>query len=121
MPELTGLRRTFTHDRAARSIEIVDEASLAAPQSFSTPLVTYREVTRKDAGTLYLHDGARCVEVRIEAEGGPWRLDEELIENPGKPSPRRLAVTFQKPVTAARVRFLITPCALPEGLAPKPK
>lgn len=116
VPELTGLRRTFTHDRAARSIEIVDEASLAAPQSFSTPLVTYRKVARKDAGTLYLHDGARCVEVRIEAEGSPWRLEEELIENPGKPSPRRLAVTFEKPVTAARVRFLITPCALPEGL-----
>jgi len=120
VPSLTGLRRTYVHDRAARAIEITDTASFATPQTFSTPLVTYRDVFRKGSGTLYLQGGTNCVEVRIEAEGGPWRLDEETIENPGKPSPRRLAVTFEKPVTDVRVRFRITPCALPEGLPPKP-
>lgn len=121
VPELTDLRRAYVHDRAARAIEITDTVRFASPQTFSTPLVTYRDVFRKGDGKLFLHDKkTHCVEVRIEAEGGPWRLEEELLENPGKPSPRRLAVTFEKPVTSARVKFLITPCALPEELAPKP-
>ncbi|MDD4018771.1 MAG: hypothetical protein PHV28_12610 [Kiritimatiellae bacterium] len=110
---LTGLRRAYVHDRAARVVEITDDARFASPQTFSSPLVTYRDVFRRDNGTLYLYGKTRCVEVRIEAEGGSWRLDEEAIENPGKSSPRRLAVTFDKPVATARVRFRITPCSLP--------
>jgi len=120
VPELTGLRRAYVHDRAARAIEITDEIRFASPQAFSTPLITYRDVSRRDNGTLYLHDKTRCVEVKIEPEGGSWHLDEERIENPGKPSPRRLAVTFDKPVAAARVRFRITPCTLPAGLTTEP-
>jgi hypothetical protein len=112
--ELTGLRRTYVHDRAARAIEITDDVRFASPQTFSTPLVTYRDVRRAENGTLYLHDKTRCVKVRIDAEGSPWHLDEERIDNPGKPSPRRMAVTFDKPVVSGRVRFRITPCALPD-------
>lgn len=119
VPELAELRRAYFHDRTNSVIEITDTVRFTTPQTFSTPLVTYREVFRKDGGTLCLHDGRNCVEVRIKAEGGAWRLDEETIENPGKPSPRRLAVTFEKPVAAARVRFTVTPCALPESATPK--
>jgi hypothetical protein len=121
VPELTDLRRAYVHDRAARAIEITDTVRFASPQTFSTPLVTYRDVFRRGNGKLFLHDKTHCVEVRIEAEGGHWRLEEEMLENPGKPSPRRLAVTFEKPVTSARVKFTLTPCALPEELAPKPQ
>jgi len=120
VPELTELRRAFMQDRTNRVIELADTVRFTSPQTFSTPLITYRDVFRKDNETLYLHDGDNCVEVHIEADGGAWRLEEELIDNPGKPSPRRLAVTFEKPVTAACVRFRITPCALPEGLRTKP-
>ena len=113
VPGLTKLLRAYAHDRAARAISITDEAAFSAPQPFSVPLVTYREIERKDAATLLLGDGARRVELRIETEGGAWRLDEELIENPGKPSPRRLAITFEQPVQSARVRLTITPLAAP--------
>lgn len=119
VPALADLRRTYAHDRAARIITITDNVRFTAPQTFSTPLVTYRDVFRKDNGPLYFYAGTNCVEVQISADGGAWRLDEETIENPGRPSPKRLAVTFEKPVTAARVQFTITPCALPEGVPAK--
>ena len=119
VPELKTLHRTLVHDRVSRSVEITDSVRFASPQTFSSPLVTYRDVARRDNATLYLHDDTRCVEVRIEAEGGAWRLEEESIENPGKPSPRRLAVTFEQPVEKARVKVRTTPCALPADLAPK--
>jgi len=118
-PELKTLHRTLVHDRASRAIEITDAVHFTSPQTFSSPLVTYREVDRRDNATLYLHDKTRCVEVRIAVEGGAWHLDEESIENPEKASPRRLAVTFDQPVEKARVKFHITPCALPADLAPK--
>jgi hypothetical protein len=113
VPELAGLRRAFTFDRTACAVTVIDDVRFHSPQTFSTPIVTYREITRKGDATLWLHDKTRCVELRIEAEGGAWRLDDELIENPGKTSPRRLAVTFERPVAAARVRFTVTPRALP--------
>lgn len=109
VPELTALTRSFTHDRTARVITVSDEVRFATPQAFSVPIITYRTVTRKDGTTLHLHDNQRCVEVKITAEGGAWRLEEEQLENPGKASPRRLAVTFDAPVTAARVRVTLTP------------
>ena len=112
---LEKLHRVYSHDRAARTILIADEVRFTSPQTFSVPIVTYREVIRKSDNTLYLHDKkTRCVEVRIETEGGAWKLEDELIENPGKTSPRRLAVTFEQPVAAARVHFTIAPCAMPE-------
>ena len=120
VPALASLRRVYVHDRAARTVEITDEVHFTTPQTFSTPLVTYRDWIRRDNGTLCLYDKTHAVEVHIEAEGGPWHLDEERIENPGKASPRRLAVTFENPVTTARVQFRIVPCAVPAGPAAKP-
>lgn len=109
VPELASLVRTFTHDRTARVISINDEVRFTSPQAFSVPIITYRDVVRKDDTTLHLHDKQCGVEVRIAAEGGAWRLVEERLENPGKPSPQRLAVTFDAPVTTARVRVTVTP------------
>lgn len=109
VPELASLVRTFTHDRTARVISISDEARFTSPQTFSVPIITYRDVVRRDDTTLHLHDEQRGVEVKIAAEGGAWRLIDERLENPGKPSPRRLAVTFDAPVTTARVRVTVTP------------
>ncbi|HQL50301.1 MAG TPA: heparinase II/III family protein [Kiritimatiellia bacterium] len=109
VPALTALVRTFTHDRTVRAITVSDEVRFSTPQTFSVPIITYRDVTRKDDTALYLHDKQRCVEVKIAAEGGAWRLEEERLENPGKASPRRLAVTFDAPVTSARVRVTLSP------------
>ncbi|HRR32937.1 MAG TPA: heparinase II/III family protein [Kiritimatiellia bacterium] len=112
VPDLTTLTRTFTHDRTARVMTISDEVRFTTAQTFSVPIITYREVTRIDGTTLHLHDKQRCVEVKIIAEGGEWRLEEEWIVNPGKASPRRLAVTFAAPVTSARVGITVTPLAV---------
>ena len=109
VPELASLVRTFTHDRTARAVSISDEARFTTPQTFSVPIITYRDVVRRDDTTLHLHDKQLRVEVKIAAEGGAWQLMEEQLENPGKPSPRRLAVTFDAPVTTARVRVTVTP------------
>jgi len=111
VPALASLTRTFTHDRTARVLEISDEVRFTAPQTLSVPIITYREVTRIDDTTLHLHDKQRGVEVKITAEGGAWRLEEEQLENPGKASPRRLAVTFAAPVTSARVCVTVMPLA----------
>ena len=43
----------------------------------------------------------------IAVQGGEWELQEEEIENPGKPSPKRLAVAFAQPVAAATVSFTL--------------
>ena len=44
----------------------------------------------------------------VAAEGGAWTWASELIENPTRPSAKRLAVRFAKPVTAAEVAFAFT-------------
>ena len=56
--------------------------------------------------TLTTPKGTKA-EVRIAVEGGEWTLQDDLIKNPGKPSPRRLAVAFARPVTQATVAFTI--------------
>lgn len=116
VPALTSLRRHFTHDRHLRAMELIDEVVFETPQTFSVPIVTYRKVFRRNAGTLYLYDTQRCLRVQIAVEGGTWTLEEEEIENPGRPSPKRLAVSLELPVASARVRFLFEPCELPADL-----
>jgi hypothetical protein len=116
VPELTSLTRRFCYDRRERIVEIIDEVAFAQPKDFNTPLITYRKVFRRDDNTLFLYDTQHCVQVSIGVEGGLWKLQEEDIENPGKRSPKRLAVTFLQPVKSARVRFAIQPCALPDDL-----
>jgi hypothetical protein len=113
VPELKSLRRKYTHDREKRVITISDTVSFSSPQTFSTPLVTYLDVKREGDDVIYLHGNGKCVMVQLEAEGGKWQLEEEEIENPGRPSPKRLAVTFDKPVSEASVCFTFKEATLP--------
>lgn len=107
--QLRGLRRSFTHERKSSTITIIDDVRFSAPSEFNVPLITTAEVERMADGKLVLRERGRAVEVRIDAEGGTWQLQEEAMENPGKPTPKRIAVTFDKPLTNARVRFIVSP------------
>ena len=95
---LVSLVRTFAFDRAARTFTVKDVVRFSAPAAFEDPLVTT---------VPELLDG--CYDVR--ATGGAWTLAKESIDNPGCPSPRRLAVRFTEPVLSAEVVFVIRPPA----------
>lgn len=116
VPEITSLTRRFCYDRRKEIMEIIDEATFSKPQTFSVPLVTYRKVFRRTDDTLFLYDTKHCLQVLVAVEGGMWQVTEEEIENPGRPSPTRLAFSLELPVAAARVRFLIQPCEFPDDL-----
>lgn len=116
VPELGSLTRRFCYDRRKQVIEILDEAVFTKPQTFSVPIVTYQKVFRRGDDTLFLYDAKHCVQVQVAVEGGAWQMTQEEIENPGRPSPTRLAFSYDLPVAAARVRFLIQPCAFPDDL-----
>jgi hypothetical protein len=116
VPELKALTRRFGYDRRARVMEVIDEAEFTTPQEFNTPIITYKRVFKADDRTLFLYDAKHCVRVRIGVEGGLWNIEQEEMENPGRPSATRLAVTFLQPVRTAKVRFEISPCELPDDL-----
>ena len=42
-------------------------------------------------------------------EGGDWSWDERILENGRSTTPRRVAVTFENPVTKALVEFTFAP------------
>jgi hypothetical protein len=60
---------------------------------------------------MILSKSAARMDVTFEAEGGEWDLVEKSIENPGRPSPLRLAVRFRTPVKDGSVvwRFACKP------------
>ena len=45
------------------------------------------------------------VKVRVDIVGGTWHWEDETLENPDRPTPRRLSVAFDRPVREARVMF----------------
>lgn len=107
--ELTSLVRTFVHDRVARTIVIEDAVTLNTPKPFSTCLVTYEKVHRRDADTFVFYDQKRALEVKVASAGGELDYAYEEIENPGRPSPKRLGFSFKTPVSKARVAFTVRP------------
>ena len=110
--ELTSLVRTFVHDRVARTIVIEDVVTLSDPKAFSTCLVTYERVHRRDANTFIVYDQKQALEVKVAADGGEWEYGYEEIENPGRPSPKRLEFSFKAPVAKARIAFTVRPTTM---------
>ena len=106
---LRKLVRTTTFDRVARVFTVRDEIVLDAPMAIDVPIITYCAVAKGDAPdvlTLTTKKGSRA-SVGIAVQGGEGSLQDDLIKNPGRPSPRRLAVTFVRPVAQATVAFTI--------------
>lgn len=104
---LVSLVRTMTFDRAARTATVADEVKFSAPTAFESPLVTSADVVFDyDPARLRLQRSKReGIDVTATVSGGDWSWATELIENPTKPSAKRLAVRFAAPVTAAKVAF----------------
>lgn len=106
---LKELRRTLVYERKARAVTITDAVTFTEPGTFSDPIVTYRDLIKgANPGVFQLSDAKHKVKVEIAVDGSPWKLEEERFENPDKPSPLRLAVTLEKPVTKAQVQFRVT-------------
>ena len=103
------LVRTTTFDRASRVFTVKDDILLNKPMVLDVPIITYCAVQKgatPETLTLTTPKGAKA-EVRIAVQGGEWTLQDDLIKNPGRPSPRRLAVACARPVTQATVAFTI--------------
>lgn len=108
--ELQSLRRTFSYDRSGRALTITDSVRFAKPCAFSDPLVTHLGFERSpDPARVGLTNATRRASVAIAVQGSPYDLEETLLDNPGRPASRRLAVTLRQPVTAATVTFTFRP------------
>ena len=104
VPALKSLVRTMTFDRKNCSVAITDAVAFTEPTAFEVPVVTYREWTANDAFTEFLFSKSptthRKMKMSVKASA-PVAFSKELIDNPGKPSPQRLAFAFKEPVTEA--------------------
>ena len=104
VPALKSLVRTMTFDRSNARITITDAVAFSAPTSFEVPVITYREWTANADFTEFVFSKSptthRKMKMAVKASA-PVAFTKELIDNPGKPSPQRLAFAFKEPVTAA--------------------
>ena len=107
---LRSLVRSVSFDRAAECATVRDTFSFATPSAFESPIVTYAKMEKcADGRSMDLSKSAVRMKVTFEAEGGEWDLVEKTIENPGRPSPLRLAVRFRAPVKEGSVEWRLSP------------
>ena len=107
---LRSLVRSVSFDRAAECVAIRDTFAFDAPGAFESPIVTYAKVEKgADGRSFTLTVGKARMKVTFEEEGGEWDLVEKAIENPGRPSPLRLAVRFRAPVKDGTVVWRFAP------------
>lgn len=107
---LVSLVRTVDFNRVARTVAITDEVTFAEPSSFASPLVTYADVVADYAkGRYTLVAQGRKLQATASSDDAPWHLTSELLDNPTKTSPKRLALVFDSPVTSARVSWTFSP------------
>ncbi len=109
VPALKKLVRAFEFDRGRREVRITDRVEFSQPEAFETALVTFDRMQRRSAGELVFYDQRASVVVEVRASGGDLTFREEDIENPGRPTPHRIAAAFTKPVLNAEVCFTIRP------------
>ena len=110
-PNLKSLVRTMVFDREHGTVTVTDEVSFSNPAAFEVPVVTYRDWT-KDEGAMrfkFKHpSGKHAMGLEVKASA-PLAFGETVIDNPGRPSPKRLAFKFAEPVTTASVTMVFTP------------
>jgi hypothetical protein len=100
--------RTFIHDRNQGVISVCDEVEFKTACEFDSPLITYSDVVKNADNTgLKLVDSQNkgALDVKFEVEGGAWKLDEDIIENPSRPSPKRIAIKFNDKLLKAKVKM----------------
>ena len=84
-----AVARAMVFDREKESVTIVDRLRVEKPIAFESAVISY---------------GETCPLVP-KATGGAWHVGETVLENPGRPSPRRFAVVFDEPVVQADVTW----------------
>ncbi len=108
-PKLKSLVRVFVFDRAQSMFTVEDRVEFTEPSTFESPLVTLSRVLFDyDNARFDLDTGKRRVSGAVETDGGDWRWKTELLKNPTKNSPTRMAVEFTKPVVSARVKYTLS-------------
>lgn len=106
---LVSLVRTATFDRVARTVTIRDRVRFSEPSAFEVPVITQADVYadyKKGVYTLQLPDVKSSVGLAVTATGGDWHLSSELIENPQRKSPVRLAAVFDRPIREGEITFV---------------
>ena len=105
VPGLKSLVRTMTFNRKNGTISITDKVSFSEPTAFEVPVITYRDY-EKEADVMRFKfkkpSGKRTMKLDVKASS-PIVFNEEAIENPGRPSPKRLAFAFKSPVMEGSV------------------
>lgn len=111
-PELKRLVRSVSYDRENRTVTISDRVEFSKPCSFSSPIITYRDIVPGDGPNRFtLTDGKNHrVKLEFKTDRPHFRFEDETIENPGKPSPKRKAATFDgnDSVTVATATWVIS-------------
>jgi hypothetical protein len=111
LPSLEHLTRTVVFDRRFCSVTITDRVGFAKPEAFDDPIITYCDVQTVAPGSIVLVDpkGDGRIECAAKATGGEWSMKTDIISNPGKSSPRRVAVEMSAPVMEAEVVWRFAP------------
>lgn len=101
---IKSLKRTFEYDRKGGSVAVTDRFELGEPAAFESPIITYADVIESyEKGVFTLTRGGKQMEVRITASA-PWSIKSELIENPMRVSPKRLAIVFDEAQVRGEVK-----------------
>ena len=104
--ELLTLRRRFTFDYAKRTVTIIDEVEFSSPQSFEDAILTNAEYCIEPKNALCFGDEKAALAADITVCGADWSISTEVIDNPERISPTRLAITLDKPVMKASVTIV---------------
>ena len=112
VPALKSLVRTMVFSRATNTVTITDKVAFSEPTAFEVPVITYRDYEKVGESMSFVFrkpSGKRTMSLDVTASA-PIGFTSEEVENPGKPSPRRLLFSFAEPVlegsltTAFRVK-----------------
>ncbi len=107
---LRSLVREVSLDRGAECVTLRDTFAFVTPGSFEAAFVTYAKVEKgADGRSFTLAVGKTRMKVTFEVKGGEWDLVEQSLENPGRPSPLRMAVRFRAPVKEGSVEWRLSP------------
>ena len=107
---VSALERTFVYDRTNQTFSVSDCVAFSGKGRFSVPVVTPGEMVASREGeyVISVRYGKEKVRtcrlaVSVKVEGSPWKIEEERIDNPGRISPNRYAITLTEPVASAKV------------------
>ena len=113
VPSLKSLVRTMTFNRKKGRVTIEDKAAFSEPTAFEVPVVTYRDYARRGDSlhfTFKKPAGLRTMALDVSASA-PVSFKMAEVENPGKPSPKRMAFSFDEPVLEAVITATFTASA----------